>query len=142
MSKSYNIVKEIFNGNPIVYWGISSATGGSYNLHKVCLEKLEFTSPSFFDNATVKRLLDGQNYTLKNVEFPSGSSKLQPLSFEELDKLVTLIKANPQLMVKVTGYTDDIGSASKNEAISKETSRRGRQIPNRRKGWTNIASNL
>ena len=77
-------------------------------------------SPAFFDKATQKQLLEGRNYTLKNVEFPSGSSTLDPLSFEELDKLVTMVKANPELIVKIMGYTDNVGSASKNQEISKK----------------------
>ena len=120
LNTNYDIVEKIFNGNPIVYWGISSATGGKYNLHKVCFEKLEFSIPKAFDNATQELLLDGDRYTLKKVEFPSGKSTLETESFEELDKLVNILKANPKLNVNVTGHTDSIGSTIQNKTISQK----------------------
>jgi gliding motility-associated-like protein len=33
----YDIVKNIFNNDPNVYWGFTSATGGRKNIHKVCI---------------------------------------------------------------------------------------------------------
>jgi len=38
-----DIVNSIFNGNPMVYWGFTSATGGLNNTHSVCIN-------SFTDN--------------------------------------------------------------------------------------------
>ena len=32
----YNIVQNIFSGNPLAWWGFTSATGGSSNTHVVC----------------------------------------------------------------------------------------------------------
>ena len=31
-----NLVKDIFNNDPMVYWGFSGATGGAFNLQKFC----------------------------------------------------------------------------------------------------------
>lgn len=118
LSTHYDIVKNIFNGSPIVYWGISSATGGQHNLHKVCMEKLEFTSPVIFDKNTQQQLLEGVDYTLENVSFLSGKTKLAASSTSELDKLVSFLKAYPEHHVYIKGHTDDIGSAKSNTAIS------------------------
>lgn len=37
-----DIVNDIFGGDPNVYWGFTSATGGYNNLHKVCLLDADF----------------------------------------------------------------------------------------------------
>ena len=36
LSTQIDIVADIFKNDPMVYWGFSSATGGSYNLQKFC----------------------------------------------------------------------------------------------------------
>lgn len=38
-----DIVKDIFNGNPVVYWGVTSATGRLSNNHEICIKKLLFS---------------------------------------------------------------------------------------------------
>lgn len=42
-----NLVTEIFNNDPLVYWGFSAATGGSVNLQKFCTA----LNPGFQTNA-------------------------------------------------------------------------------------------
>ncbi len=42
ISYTGNIVTEIFNNNPMVYWGFTSATGAANNEHKVCIEYISF----------------------------------------------------------------------------------------------------
>jgi gliding motility-associated-like protein len=37
LNQSYDLVDEVFNGTTSVYWGFTSATGGSFNEHKACL---------------------------------------------------------------------------------------------------------
>ncbi len=36
LSLQKNIIASIFNNNPLVYWGFTSATGGSVNIQKMC----------------------------------------------------------------------------------------------------------
>ncbi len=38
LSTSVDFVKDIFNGDPNVYWGFTAATGGSTNEQKICLK--------------------------------------------------------------------------------------------------------
>lgn len=115
-----DIVDEIFGGNPIVYWGISSATGGEHNEHKVCLEKLEFDNPDALNIATKKALLNGEDVSLKNVDFASGKTSLDVKSKKELDKLVDFLKHNPDRHIVVSGHTDNIGSKVSNQRISQK----------------------
>ena len=37
-----DIVKEIFEGNPTVYWGVTAATGRKTNFQDICIKKLVF----------------------------------------------------------------------------------------------------
>lgn len=39
-----NIVRDIFNGDPFVFWGFTSATGGANNVHEVCFSYTTFLS--------------------------------------------------------------------------------------------------
>ncbi len=36
LQAQYDLVTKVFNNNPLVYWGFSAATGGSFNLQQVC----------------------------------------------------------------------------------------------------------
>lgn len=38
-----NIVDDIFGGDPDVFWGFTSATGGANNVHAICLDYVSFT---------------------------------------------------------------------------------------------------
>ena len=120
INKTYDIVGRIFRNNPNVYWGFSAATGGEHNVHKVCLEKIEFTEVANFDTATKKKLLEGETYSLKDVEFPSSQVELQPESLKELDKVIALMKENGHLDIFIDGHTDSSGSAQKNKQLSKK----------------------
>ncbi len=42
LTYSGDIVQEIFGGDPLVYWGFTSATGGLSNLHQVCFAYTSF----------------------------------------------------------------------------------------------------
>jgi hypothetical protein len=37
-----DIVKDVFNGNPTVFWGVTAATGRKTNFHDICIKKLTF----------------------------------------------------------------------------------------------------
>lgn len=38
-----NIVANIFNNNPMVYWGFTAATGALFNQHRFCIDYVSFT---------------------------------------------------------------------------------------------------
>ncbi|MEZ4930383.1 MAG: gliding motility-associated C-terminal domain-containing protein, partial [Chitinophagales bacterium] len=42
ISYTGDIVNNIFGGNPTVYWGVTAATGGYYNEHRVRVKKLDY----------------------------------------------------------------------------------------------------
>jgi outer membrane protein OmpA-like peptidoglycan-associated protein len=59
---------------------------------------------------------------LKNIQFENNSYVLTPSSHAELDKVVLLMEANPELKIELSAHTDDIGSDAYNDQLS---SRRG-----------------
>ncbi len=42
LSVEIDLINDIFNGDPSVFWGFSSATGGFANKHLLCFELIEF----------------------------------------------------------------------------------------------------
>ena len=55
---------------------------------------------------------------LKNILFETNAFKLNPISYIELDKLVALLKDNPNLKVQINGHTDNIGKPADNLLLS------------------------
>ncbi|WP_235297610.1 lectin-like domain-containing protein [Portibacter marinus] len=119
VEEKVDLVGDLFDGNPFVYWGFGSATGGKRNKHMVKLEKLEFT-----ENVTLKfkdkeALLKGDAYTLRKLEFASGSTRLPESAKPELDKLIQFFKQFPGHSIILDGFTDSSGSESSNLRLSK-----------------------
>ena len=115
-----DIVEEVFYGEPVVYWGISSATGGYNNKHEVCFERLEFEIPvvSTLTSDNKRKLLNGEMLALENILFESGSSELKPSSYPELEDLYKFLKDNPELGMNIYGHTDSAGASKTNEQLS------------------------
>lgn len=55
---------------------------------------------------------------LKGIEFRSGSFELLPESTETLMKLYQILKYDPEAVIEIRGYTDNVGSAISNLRLS------------------------
>lgn len=64
-----------------------------------------------------------ETYVLKNIQFRFDSYQLLPSSFNELDKLIGLLKKNPSWKVELAGHTDDQGSEEYNLTLSRQRAR-------------------
>lgn len=62
----------------------------------------------------------GQTIQLKNIFFDRGRYNLKPESIPELDKLVKLMKDNPNLMIEISGHTNNLGPAEANRILSEK----------------------
>lgn len=122
MKLNKDLVNTIFRGKSEVYWGFTAATGGSNNIHEICLEKLEITKVEYteFDFATSMKLLKGDCMDLKNIEFESGSTNLKAESKKELNKLVKFMKFNSEHKLSLYAHTDSSGSESTNKSLSRK----------------------
>lgn len=58
-------------------------------------------------------------YTLKDIKFEFDSYILHPSSNDELAKVVTYLKAHPEVNVRVSGHTDFAGSEDYNLTLSR-----------------------
>jgi outer membrane protein OmpA-like peptidoglycan-associated protein len=56
---------------------------------------------------------------LKNIFFDTKKSELKSESMTELDNVISLLNENPNLKIRITGFTDNIGSAPDNLQLSK-----------------------
>jgi outer membrane protein OmpA-like peptidoglycan-associated protein len=65
--------------------------------------------------------------SLDNLIFDLGKSEIKPESFQELDDLAHLMKANPEMIIQLEGHTDFRGGRSKNLKLSQE---RVKQVKN------------
>ena len=60
---------------------------------------------------------------LKNIQFPSKSFQLEPVSMIELNKLLQLMNDNPSVKIQINGYTDNVGSDADNLKLSEDRAR-------------------
>lgn len=79
---------------------------------------ISYLNSGNYDNADDNSLKDTW-YTFDNVNFKMGSSdQLEEGSARQLDNLVAILKAFPTAKIKIGGYTDSVGDAAKNKALS------------------------
>jgi OOP family OmpA-OmpF porin len=105
-------------------------------------EMLKFSAYYYIDNVSVESLYGPQApiddfstdiivvdkpYILKNVHFLFDKYKLQPTSFEELNRLVEYLKKNPHLHIHVGGHTDDVGGEKYNQQLSEQRAKTVKQ---------------
>src|SRR5262249_30212697 len=59
-------------------------------------------------------------FSFDRLEFETDSAKLKPSSREQLENIASILKAYPQVTVKVGGYTDNTGDAAHNLKLSED----------------------
>jgi outer membrane protein OmpA-like peptidoglycan-associated protein len=52
------------------------------------------------------------------LTFDTGKATLQPSSEEQLNNIAEILKAYPNVHLKIGGYTDNTGDAAANQALS------------------------
>ncbi len=94
--------------------------------------ELLFTSPGYVprkeivknDEKTKNVILDkiapGKSYTVGNIFFELDQAYLKKESIDILDKLIMVMKENPNLKVEVRGYTDSTGDEDHNQKLSEK----------------------
>jgi outer membrane protein OmpA-like peptidoglycan-associated protein len=63
-------------------------------------------------------LAEGQILSTENILFDFGKSILRSESYKELDKVVRMLKASPNMKFELSAHTDAIGGYSKNLKLS------------------------
>lgn len=62
-------------------------------------------------------------FALRNIYFDFNSDKLKPESIPELERLRRLLQENPNIRIRFSGHTDNIGSDAYNKALSERRAR-------------------
>ncbi|MDX9907403.1 MAG: OmpA family protein, partial [Bacteroidales bacterium] len=62
----------------------------------------------------------GESIRLNNIFFDYDKSDLLEGSYFELDRLVNIMNENPNMVIKIKGHTDNMGSDSYNQKLSEE----------------------
>ncbi len=71
----------------------------------------------------MKRVEIGKSIVLNNIFFDTGQSTLRPESYAELGILYQLMVDNPNLRIKISGHTDNVGGWDLNKRLSEDRAR-------------------
>jgi outer membrane protein OmpA-like peptidoglycan-associated protein len=74
-------------------------------------------------DVAMKRSTVGSRMILKNIFFDFDKALLRKESTAELQKVITLLKDEPGLKVRITGHTDNVGTDTYNQALSERRAR-------------------
>jgi type IX secretion system PorP/SprF family membrane protein len=62
----------------------------------------------------------GLVFKFSSVNFETGSDRLKTSSYEILDKMADILNDNPQMVIEVAGYTDNVGDDNNNKILSEK----------------------
>jgi outer membrane protein OmpA-like peptidoglycan-associated protein/tetratricopeptide (TPR) repeat protein len=74
-------------------------------------------------NIALQPIEKGASVILKNIFFDSKKADLQITSFAELDKVVALMLENSNLVIQISGFTDNVGKPADNLLLSNNRSK-------------------
>jgi len=73
---------------------------------------------AFHINIPLQPIAKGSFVVLKNIFYATNKFQLEPQSQTELNKVVDFLKENPKVKIRISGYTDNIGTEKDNIALS------------------------
>lgn len=113
-AQTWNVVSGVPQG-----YAIAIPSSGLYSVevkasrYITAYEQLDLQTRELKDlelNFRLQPVEVGTTVTLKNVLFKQGTPELLPESYEELDRVVEFLKANPKVEIELAGHTDNRGS--------------------------------
>jgi outer membrane protein OmpA-like peptidoglycan-associated protein len=103
-------------------YGISVKREG-YLFHSENFNLPENADFQEFDlDVALKKIEIGSTIVLRNIFFDSDKSALKPESANELERLIKLLKDNPNLKIELASHTDSDGSEEYNLKLSNSRS--------------------
>lgn len=80
---------------------------------------IKFIQSDTYKNATNEDLKKPENwFNFDDLNFKFGTSELEPQSKRQLDNIIAILKAFPEVKIKIGGYTDKKGDDAKNKTLS------------------------
>ncbi len=88
------------------------------------VEKFDYTSERNFKtiqrNLLIIPIQLNKQYQIPNINFDQSKAELSPSSYEELDKIVKILKDNTSFKILLEGHTDNQGDWNENMKLSLE----------------------
>lgn len=93
-----------------------------YYIDDVVVKKVPPLKPVPIKENDIRRqpLETGKTFQLENLLFDFDKWELHPRSFIELDKVIEIMKANPNMVIQINGHTDYIGEEQYNMYLSRK----------------------
>ena len=93
-----------------ISWSDSSSVSNPQELN-IFLDKIKIPEVGVAKKETAA-------VVLKNIFFESGSDQLLDISAFEIDKLVGILNSSPEVKIRITGHTDNVGGEEENQVLS------------------------
>lgn len=93
-----------------------SPKGYSYYNSTITLDKKP--ADGYKVRAVLEELKENTKLELSDITFETNSAELNSSSFEELERLIALLKDNPEIRVEISAHTDDKGADAYNLKLS------------------------
>ncbi len=88
------------------------------NEERVILKDIALGLPNGAIDVAHDTHTEGKVLVLKELIFQQGRAKISESSFSELDKVVTMINQNPNMIIQLEGHTDTRGDPKANMRLS------------------------
>lgn len=82
--------------------------------------KKEESKKDVFKEIKIEELKEGDIIQLENILFIQSRPELLPSSNDELDKLIAFMKKYPTVEIELSGHTDNVGIAARNQKLSEQ----------------------
>lgn len=94
-----------------------------FYLDVVKVSASEFQGREITKNFSLNKLEVGTKIVLKNIYFDVGKATLKPSSNDELDKVEKFMQENTDLIMEISGHTDNQGTLKANQILSEARAR-------------------
>ena len=102
-------------GNALTVWDVTVSARGYFGQR----DTIAIARAEKMANFDLAPIVVGAKITLHNIYFAQSKYELQAESFPELDRLVTVMRQNPTMTIKLEGHTDIIGDFDANLELSR-----------------------
>ncbi|MFY7971507.1 MAG: lectin-like domain-containing protein [Flavobacteriales bacterium] len=101
-----DLINDVFNGQNLVYWGFTAATGGSYNVQTVCLQE------NILNVGETVAICPGSSIQLSAANSSNGTYTWTPATYLDNPNSATPIATPPSDITYTVTFTDLCGNAN------------------------------